>query len=140
MKKLITVALILALLLPAAALASSPEVTERFSTFGRCSDAPGLCPYGDCFSLDLFFSYDLTAYVVLTVWNFHDVSTTVKTGTIKTSPDEPGVLYIVFGDGSRYSFTYENEDRTAVWLNTGLCKIRMKYANWFVPPTDFSQE
>lgn len=132
MKKLTALILAVAMLLSAASLADSAEVADKWSTYGKSSDTNGMFD-GDYFSIELFMSFDLMAYIQITTWKGHEMSTTTKVARLRSKTSEPGVLYLVFADESYYTVTYESEGRAYVWLNMDGKEIRMKYADWLDP-------
>ena len=135
MKRLITIVLILALLLPCLALADPAEPTERYSTYGATEDV-GWIFDGDYFSIDLFISYDLNVYMTVQTWKGHEVSITFKQGTIKSKVDDPVNLYFVFSDGTIYTAHFDDENHVYIWVNIYGQAIRMQYSQWLVPVTD----
>lgn len=135
MKKLLALILIAALILPAIALADPAEPTDKYATYGRSNDTDGLFG-GDYFSIEVFMTEDLNAYILVTIWTGHDMAVTVKHAAIKTKKDDPGVLYLVFPDGAYYTYTYEDENQKYIWLNMDSGSIRLKYCDWLVPIKD----
>ena len=134
MKKLIALILILALAMPAFTLADPAEPTEKYQTFGAVEDIRNIFP-GDYFSIDVFMSFDLNAYIQVTTWSYHDVMTITKHGSIKSKENEKGIFYIVFADGTYYTFSYDDTAHTAIWLNIDGVSIKLGFCDWLVPIT-----
>ena len=139
MKKLIAVFLILALLLPVFSFADPAEPSEKYQTFGWTEDINNIFP-GKYFSIDLFMSYDLNAYIQITTWDYHDVMTITKHAAIKSKVDDKGTLYLVFPDESYYTFHYDDEYHTALWLDIDDVSIKLTFDQWLVPNTDVKVE
>ena len=138
MKKLFVLIMILAML-PIICFADPAEPSDKYQTFGSTEYTKGMFS-GDYFSIDVFFSFDLNAYIQITTWDYHDVSTITKHGAIKSRKDNPGVLYIVFPDDSYYTYTYEGDAREYIWLNIDDLSIRLGYSQWFNPYSDFKEQ
>ena len=138
MKKLLILFLALAMLLPAAVLADPAEPSEKYSTFGATADIGNIFP-GKYFSMDVFMAYDLSAYVIVTTWDEHDVSTMTKLAHIRTKKGYDGQFLLVFADDSYYTFRYADENQTAIWLDIDSVSIKLNYSQWLVPVTDVKQ-
>ena len=134
MKKLIAIILILVMLVPAA-LADPAEPTDKYQTFGATKDIKNIFP-GDYFSIDVFMSFDLNAYIQITTWDYHDVMTITKHAAIKSKENEKGVFYLLFADQSYYTFSYEDAAHTAIWLTIDGVSIRLEFSQWLVPVKD----
>ena len=135
MKRLLSVILLLIMIFPITTQADPAEPSDRYSTYGAVKDIDNIFP-GDYFSIDLFMSFDLTAYINIMLWDYHDVMSITKTASIKSKTDEKGILYLVFADGSYYTY-HKDDDGIHIWLDINGKSIRMKYAEWFNPYTDF---
>ena len=135
MKKLITVILIFSMLMPAAAPADPAEPDEKYSTFGATKYIGNIFP-GKYFSIDVFMSFDLSAYILVTTWDEHDVMTMTKFAHIKSKKDSDGKFYLVFADESYYTFSYDDENHTAIWLDIDGVSIKLNYSQWIIPTTD----
>ena len=139
MKKKITIILILAMILPAVVLADPAEPSDRYSTFGATEDVGNIFP-GKYFAIDLFMSYDLNAYIFISTWEDHDVTTKLKQAAIKSKNEEPGILYFLFPDGSYYRAWYDDDTMQYIWLDIDGHCIRMKFSQWLVPHSDYKEE
>lgn len=134
MKKLIA-ALVAVAMMFTVAVADPAEPADRFSTYGATSDIGNIFP-GKYFSIDLFMSYDLTAYITIQTWDEHDVSIMYKQAAIKSKASDPGVLYFVFPDETYYTMRYDDENRVRLWLTIDGVSIRMQYSEWLIPSSD----
>ena len=135
MKKLISLLLILALALPALALADPAEPSDKYTTYGATEDIGNIFP-GKYFSMDVFMAYDLSAYVIVTTWDDHDMMTMTKFAHIKTKKNFDDQFYLVFADESYYTFRYDNEYQTAIWIDIDGVSIKLNSSQWLVPITD----
>lgn len=135
MKRFFALILAIVLIVPALAFADVEEPDEKYQTFGATEDINNIFP-GKYFSIDLFTSFDLNAYIQIMTWNGHDVTTITKHGAIKTKVGENGIFYILFADGSYYTYHYDDEFHTALWLDIDGVSIKMTYSQWLVPITD----
>lgn len=138
MRKLITVILILALLLPVAAWADPEEPSDKYQTFGFTEDIHNIFP-GKYFSIDLFMSFDLNAYIQVMTWDGHDVMTLSKHAAIKTKAEDTSKFYLVFADGDYYTFHYDDKNHTAIWLDIDDVSIKLTYSQWLVPISDVKE-
>ena len=138
MKKLLALLLILAMILPAAVLADSAEPSEKYSTYGTTEDIGNIFP-GKYFSMDVFMAYDLSAYIIVTVWEDHDVMTMTKFAHIKTKKQHDGNFYLVFADESYYTFHYDDDNHTAIWLDINGVSIKLNYSQWLIPTSDVKE-
>lgn len=138
MKKLITIILILALILPVAT-ADKAEISDKYSTYGRIEDTGDMFP-GDYFAIDFYMTEgDLNAYIVITLWDYHDITTMVKPAAIKSKVGEDNKLYFVFADGSYYTGYYDEESIIYFWLDIGNKSIKLNSDQWFNPYTDLKE-
>lgn len=135
MKRIVTLLLVFSLVFPAVAFADPEQPEDKYQTFGSTKDVHSIFP-GKYFSIDLFMSYDLNAYIQITTWDGHDVMTITKHGSVKMKNGEAGVFYIVFADDSYYTFHYEDENHIALWIDIDGVSIRLTYSQWLVPTTD----
>lgn len=135
MKKLITIILILAMILPAAALADEAEPSDKYSTFGRTADIGNIFP-GNYFTMDVFMSFDLSAYIIVTTWDEHDTMTMTKFAKVNTKKDHDGNFYLVFADDSYYTFHYDDSSHTAIWIDIDGVSIKLNFAQWLIPTSD----
>ena len=134
MKKLFALILAVALAVPAA-MADPAEPSEKYQTFGSTNDIKNIFP-GEYFSIDVFMSFDLNAYIQITTWDYHDMMTITKHASIKSKENEKGVFYLLFADGSYYTFSYDGEYHNAIWLTIEGVSIRLEFSQWLVPITD----
>lgn len=136
MKRLITVILILALALPAVSLADPAEVTYHYSIYGNSDYSDGWFP-GVSFAVDLYMTAgDLNAYIIITTWDGHDMTTLQKQCAIKSKADEKKKLYFVFPDDTYYTGYYDGEYEEYFWLDMGGRSLRLHDAAWFNPYDD----
>ena len=135
MKKLIILLLSLALALPALALADPAEPSDKYSTYGSTADIGNIFP-GKYFSIDFFMAFDLSAYVIVTTWDDHDMMTMTKFAHIKTKKNFDDQFYLVFADDSYYTFRYADEYQASVWIDIDGVSIKLNSSQWLVPTSD----
>lgn len=134
MKKMIALILIIVLAVPAA-FADPAEPTDKYSTYGS-TDAIGNIFPGKYFSMDVFMSFDLSAYIIVTVWDEHDTMTMTKFAHIKTKQQHDGNFYLLFADDTYYTFHYDDEAKTAIWIDIDGVSIKLNYSQWIIPTLD----
>ena len=135
MKKIIAVFLIFALAVPVFSFADPAEPSDKYQTFGRTEDIKNILP-GKYFSIDMYTSFDMNAYIQITTWDYHDVMTMTKHAKIKSKVGDTETFYIVFADESYYTFHYDDENHTALWLDIDGVSIKLTFSQWLVPITD----
>ena len=136
MKKIVTILLIVVLFLPAAVSADPAEVVEHYAIYGNSEYSDGWFP-GVSFAVDLYMtSGDLNAYIIITTWDGHDMTTLQKPCAIKSKKDEKKKLYFVFPDESYYTGFYDGEYREYFWLDINGKSLRLHEVDWFNPYED----
>ena len=104
----------------------------RFSTFGDSSETKGLFD-GDTFSLDLFMCpEELTAYIQISIWKGHDVTTMTKFAKVQSKTSVPKTLFFVFADDSYYTAHYDEKGTYLIWLDIDGYSIRLEDVDEFV--------
>ena len=135
MKKLVAIFLLLAMIVPAA-FADPAEIGDKYSTYGRVKDTDHLFD-ADYFSIDFYMTTgDLNAYIVITLWKYHDIMTIVKPAKIKSKVGENNKLYFVFADESYYTGYYDGDYREYFWLDMENASVRLNSTQWFNPYSD----
>lgn len=139
MKKLLVFILVLVLSLSLVSVSFSVDMFMRFSSFGPVEDGLGEVFKGDYFSLDLYFTNDLTAYLVQTVWYGDDPVSSVKYAAIKSKEGDSKTLYFVFADGSYITGHYDEEQSWKFWLDFDGGSLRLVMGDEWLP-SDFVKE
>ena len=130
---------LLILLLAFCSFSFSADMYNRFSIYGSTEDISSVFD-GDTFSLDLYFTNDLKAFIQQTVWKGNDATTSIKFANIKSKAGDNKTLYFVFADGSYYTGHYDEEYSYMFWLDLPGGSIRLKMADEFILNADFKGE
>ena len=139
MKRFFALLLVFVLVVPVLSFADPAEPSDKYQTYGRTEDINNIFP-GNYFSIEMFMSFDLNAYLLITTWNDHDATTMTKHAKIKAKVGDMETLYLVFADESYYTFHYDDENHVALWLDIDGVSIKMTYCQWLIPSTEVKIE